>query len=230
MTVEILHRDDLQRRGFAGLREHRLVMDSRVFGARTNPGTWGGIGSLVYLADATFLPKGETGLHPHRQIDVMSLMVDGRILHHGSLEDGGELRAGDVQVQSAGAEGFEHNEVNPDDDENRMLQLWLLPETSGSGADYEVSHLAPDSGMTRVYGGRPGDAKTRFESGTLIEVGRLAAGGAVTLQQPFLAYVYQGCGTANGASVADGDLFRGDALDFTAQSDAQLFVARTIEG
>lgn len=34
MTTEILHRDDLQQGGFAGLREHRLVMDQRVFGAR----------------------------------------------------------------------------------------------------------------------------------------------------------------------------------------------------
>nr|MBS0019241.1 hypothetical protein [Gammaproteobacteria bacterium] len=53
--MEILHRDDLPRGGFAGLREHRLVMGSKLYGDRRDPGTWEGSGHLVYLADARFL-------------------------------------------------------------------------------------------------------------------------------------------------------------------------------
>lgn len=53
--MESLHRDDLPRGGFAGLREHRLVMGSKLYGDRRDPGTWEGIGHLVYLADARFL-------------------------------------------------------------------------------------------------------------------------------------------------------------------------------
>ena len=52
-TVEVLHRDDLPLGGFAGLREHRLVMDSKASGHRVNPQAWPGIGSFVYLAQVT---------------------------------------------------------------------------------------------------------------------------------------------------------------------------------
>ena len=68
--MEILHRDNLPRGGFAGLREHRLVLDPKVFGPSVNPTAWPGIGNFVYLADARFVPKGETGMHPHKEVDV----------------------------------------------------------------------------------------------------------------------------------------------------------------
>ena len=121
--MEIIHRDDLHLGGFAGLTEHRLVMDPRPFGGHVEPGTWLGIGNFVYLADARFNPHGETRLHSHREVDVLSLMVEGRIAHEGSLEHGQEVSAGQVQVQRAGGEGFSHNEINPDDEKNRMIQF-----------------------------------------------------------------------------------------------------------
>ena len=100
--MEILHRDSLKLGGFAGLREHRLVTDKRIFGRRAEPGTWDGIGNFVYLADARFLPSGETRLHQHREIDVISVMVEGRIAHEGSLEHGQQIETNDVQAQRAG--------------------------------------------------------------------------------------------------------------------------------
>ena len=66
--MEILHRDDLPLSGFAGLREHRLVMGSKIYSDSREPGTWEGIGHFVYLADARFIPKGETRLHRHREM------------------------------------------------------------------------------------------------------------------------------------------------------------------
>lgn len=108
--MEILSRDDLPLGGFAGLTEHRLITDSRVFGHYKPSYTSEGIGNLVYLADARFAPYGETTMHPHKEIDVISVMVEGRVMHEGSLEHGNHLQAGDVQVQRAGGEGFSHNE------------------------------------------------------------------------------------------------------------------------
>jgi hypothetical protein len=91
--MNILHRDDLERGGFAGLREYRLVTDSRLFGGQKSAGAWDGIGNFVYLADARFLPKGETRLHSHKEIDVISVMVEGRIMHEGSLKHGSKWKA-----------------------------------------------------------------------------------------------------------------------------------------
>jgi redox-sensitive bicupin YhaK (pirin superfamily) len=220
--MEILHRDSLKLGGFAGLREHRLVTDKRVFGRRAEPGTWDGIGNFVYLADARFLPRGETRLHQHREIDVISMMVEGRIAHEGSLEHGQQIDTNDVQAQRAGGEGFTHNEINPDDHENRMIQLWVLPERAGEAADYKV--YQPKNGqLTRVYGGSTGQEET-LDSHTLIDVGSIATGESVSVKGAFLVYVTKGSGDINGQAVEDGDLVRGENLKFEAVGDAQLIV------
>ena len=86
---------------------------------------------MFILADAKFFPNGETHLHPHKEIDVISVIAEGRISHKGTLEEGTILHVNQVQVQRAGGEGFAHNEVNPDNKENRMIQLWVTPEKSG---------------------------------------------------------------------------------------------------
>ena len=93
--MQILSRDSLPLGGFAGLLEHRVVTDSRVFGKHKSPVTAEGLGNFVYLADAQFNPKGETGMHPHKEIDVISVMIEGRVSHAGSLEHGKSLEAGD---------------------------------------------------------------------------------------------------------------------------------------
>ncbi len=221
-TIEVLHRDDLPLGGFAGLREHRLVMDPKAWGGRVNPTAWPGIGNLVYLADARFVPNGETGMHPHREVDVISVMVEGRIAHGGTLEHGQELQPFDVQVQRAGGEGFSHNEVNPDGTENRMIQLWVLPEQLGQPAGYKL--YKPKSGeVTRIYGGNSEQDET-FPSQTHMDVALLHSGQLASFGGPFLAYLTKGKGTANGTLVTDGDLVRGDTLSFKAFEDVQLIV------
>lgn len=226
--LTVLHRDDLPRGGFAGVREHRLVTDPRLFGPIPAPVTgaapWSGLGSFVYLADARFIPRGETGMHPHKEIDVISVMVEGRIAHEGSLQHGQELNAGDVQVQRAGGEGFVHNEVNPDQEENRMIQLWALPEAAGQPAGYRCYRPGP-SGATRIYGGND-DRRETFASRTDIEIALLEAGGSLESDRPFVAYLTRGAGEANGVRVSDGDLFRGERLIFAAGEPVQLILVK----
>ena len=86
--MKIIKRNFLRRGGFAGLRETRLVMSPSIFAGRREAGTSTGIGRLVYLADARFLPHGDTRMHTHNEIDVISIMVEGRIKHEGTLENG----------------------------------------------------------------------------------------------------------------------------------------------
>jgi redox-sensitive bicupin YhaK (pirin superfamily) len=220
--MDILHRDDLTLGGFAGLREHRLVTDSRLFGRHRAPGTWNGIGNFVYLADARFMPMGETHLHPHKEIDVISVMVEGRIAHEGSLEHGQEMRAGDVQVQRAGGDGFSHNEINPDDVENRMIQMWVLPETAGEPASYKLHSPKPGS-MLRIYGGSKDQTETH-DSHTLIDVGVLEAGQEFSASGSFQAYLTKGSGRVGDLPIRDGDLVRGEDLSFEATESIQLIV------
>ena len=225
-NLEILHRDALTEGGFAGLKEHRLVTGKKLWGDRASPDAWDGIGNFVYLADAQFAPKGETTMHPHKEIDVISVMVEGRIAHQGSLEHGGSLNTGDAQVQRAGGEGFKHNEVNPDDTKNRMLQLWVLPEVKGAPAGYKK--FSPAWGeTTRIYGGTTEDTQS-FAAQTTIDVAMLTADQSVELTAPYLAYVAKGDGQLDGTVLTGGDLIRGTDGIFKATTDVQLILIGTL--
>ena len=223
----VLHREDLPRTGFAGVREHRLVMDPRVFGDRAAQFAWPGIGQLVYLADARFVPNGSTGMHPHHEVDVISVMVEGRIEHRGSLEDGSVLHAPSVQVQRAGGDGFRHDEVNPDDVENRMLQLWVVPERPGQPAGYHSYDLERGTGPKRVYGGPPGQDET-FPARTTIDVGLLAEGEEFSVDGAALVYLAEGKGRGGGGVVEEGDLVR--TVDYRFRAAVPSLVVAIGEG
>ncbi|MBE9560416.1 MAG: pirin family protein, partial [Proteobacteria bacterium] len=198
--MDILKRDSLREGGFAGLKEHRLVKEPRLFGPHENDdGSWPGIGNFVYLADARFMPHGETHMHSHHEIDVISVMVDGNIKHEGSLEHGKDLTRDVVQVQRAGGEGFSHNEINPDGEWNRMIQLWALPEVAGQAADYKTYKPATGE-LTRIYGGK-NDGDTDFPAKTKIDVALLASGQQIDVDESFLAYITRGKGLANDEAV-----------------------------
>jgi len=221
--MEILKRNSLIEGGFAGLKEHRLVKDPKVFGApEKDDGSWSGLGNFVYLADARFMPHGETRMHSHHEMDVISVLVEGRIAHQGSLEHGKDLTRNDVQVQRAGSEGFSHNEINPDETWNRTIQLWALPEVAGQAANYKV--YKPVTGeLTRIYGGEFNNA-TDFPAKTKIDVALLNDGQQIEVDEPFLAYITRGKGMANNEAVENGDLIRGSSLKFKARDDVQLIV------
>jgi len=221
--MKILKRNSLSEGGFAGLKEHRIVKDPKMFGPQeNNDGSWPGLNNFIFLADARYMPHGETRMHDHHELDIISVMVDGQITHQGSLAHGKNLYSNDVQVQRAGGDGFSHNEINPDASWNRMIQLWVLPEVLGQAADYKV--YKPVTGeLTRVYGGE-NNTSTDFPAKTKIDVALLSNGQQIEVDEPFLAYITRGKGIANNEPVEDGDLIRGSTIKFKAKDDVQLIV------
>ena len=221
--MEILQKKDIARGGFAGIRESPMIKESRVFGKKpTQDLSWDGIGSFVYLSDANFIPKGETGMHPHREIDVISFMVKGRVLHEGTLEHGKILDENEIQVQRGGGEGFFHNEINPDPIENRMIQMWCIPEITSQKSDYKKYSLKKNS-FTKIYGGDENSDDT-FNSHTHIEIGAFSKGKQFSIEQQFLAYITKGIANVNHEQVQDGDFIRGKGLHFEAIEDSQIIV------
>jgi redox-sensitive bicupin YhaK (pirin superfamily) len=212
--MQLLKKDSLHRSGFAGLKETRLIVDNKIGGQND---TWNGLGNFIYLADARFTPKGQTGMHPHKELDVISIMLEGNIEHKGSMENGKSMQANQVQAQRAGGEGFVHNEINPDNVENRMLQLWVLPEKSGEPASYKFHDIKIDE-IVRVYGGEKSQ-NTTLDSNTIIEVGLLSKNKSVIQEGDFIAYVTGGESILNGVPVKDGDLIRDKNLDFIGLSE-----------
>ena len=229
--MNILSRDSLKLGGFAGIVEHQLVTDSRIFGEHKKPETFEGLGNMVYLADAQYNPFGSSGMHSHSEIDVISIIIDGRVSHEGSMEHGKDLVAGDVQVQRAGGEGFSHNEINPDNGKNRMLQVWALPEEKGQRAAYKAYTPKLD-GVTRIYGGDKSQDQT-FDSHTIMDIVHLKAGTNLDLNNDALIYVITGeaeiSEQENGestavSSIVNGDLVRSTAVKVSAVNDVHLLV------
>ncbi len=218
--MKVLHKGNLPLGGFSGLKERRLVVDKLV-GGRDD--TWDGIGNFVYLADAVFDPYGETKMHTHRELDVISVMLEGELQHEGSLKHGSSITTGQVQVQRAGAEGFKHNEINPSANKNRMIQLWVLPENKGEKAGYKLYDIAQDK-LTQIYGGTK-EQSTTFDSHTVLEVGRFSKDFEIKKEGDFLVYMTGGTAVLNDTLVKDGDLIRGSNFHFKATSDnAQLII------
>ena len=81
------------------------------------------------------------GMHGHRDMEIVTYVVEGELEHRDSLGTGSVLRPGDVQRMSAGR-GVRHSEFNhaPDAD-LRLLQIWLLPAREGLEPGYEERHF-----------------------------------------------------------------------------------------
>ncbi|MGB1221514.1 MAG: pirin family protein [Alcanivoracaceae bacterium] len=185
--MQMVYKRDLDLGGFGGLRERHYVMDRREFGDFRSDGAVDGVGRLLYLADAFFRPGGHTGMHAHQGVDIVTVLVRGELTHQGSIGDGYHLSAGDVQIQRAGRNGFQHDEINPSTDFNHLVQLWLAPEDSATQAHYQV--ITPSPGQaTTVYG----DAHSPLDGHTCVAVAPLKRGQQLHWQGDTQIYLASG--------------------------------------
>lgn len=222
--MKILSRDTLPRGGFAGIKETQLIQDAKI-GGRAD--TWHGLGSFVYLADARYLPYGESGMHPHLEVDVITIMLEGRLTHEGSMEHGQSMVANQAQVQRAGGEGFKHNEINPDKSRTRLLQLWALPESAGSAADYKFYNTNGGE-LHRIYGGSK-EQTNSFDSHTLIDTGLVQKGYQTSCKGETLMYVANGEVLVNNKLCKDGDLIRAEDIKLKVLSETAHLTLVTVQ-
>lgn len=83
------------------------------------------------------LVAGQTGfeMHPHRDMEIISYVVDGALTHQDSMGNRGTIERGHVQYMSAGT-GVFHSEHNLGDETLRLLQIWILPDRAGHTPNY----------------------------------------------------------------------------------------------
>ena len=171
-----------------------------------------GFRSLRVINDDRVAPGRGFPTHGHRDMEIVTYVLEGALQHRDSLGNGSVIRPGEVQRMSAGT-GVSHSEFNPSRGEPlRLLQIWILPERDGLAPEYEQKMFtdAEKRGRLRLVAspdGRDGSVTIHQDAEILASV--LGAGDRVThdLKPGRHAWVQVATGKIqlNGKTLDEGD-------------------------
>lgn len=184
-------------------------------------------GLLVVSNDDVIAPGGGFPTHPHRDMEIVTWVLEGALEHRDSEGNHGVIEPGLAQRMSAGR-GIAHSEMNASRTSPvHIVQMWVLPDTTGIEPGYEQAPVAAalaGGGLVPVASGRLDDAAVRIrQRDATLWVGRLAPEQAVTVPDAPHVHVFVARGAAHLEGVAD--LGEGDAARLTDAGPRRL-VAR----
>jgi quercetin 2,3-dioxygenase len=165
--------------------------------------------SLRVINEDRIAPSGGFGMHPHRDMEIITYVLDGAIEHRDSMGNRGLIRPGEIQKMSAGT-GILHSEFNPSKEKPvHMLQIWIIPERNGLKPAYEEHRFTAGEldGKFQPIGGKNGAVSIHQDVELL--AGKFAAGETDTrkLAKGRHAWIQiaRGEGKLNGKKVTAGD-------------------------
>jgi len=115
-------------------------------------------GNLRVINEDRIAPGQGFGTHPHKNMEIVTYIINGAIEHKDSMGNGTVITAGEVQRMTAGT-GVQHSEFNPSsEDELHLLQIWIFPERDGLEPGYEQTHFPREQKLNqlRLVGSRDG--------------------------------------------------------------------------
>ena len=174
------------------------------------------------------------GTHPHRDMEIVTYMIDGALEHKDSMGNGSTIRPGELQRMTAGT-GVLHSEFNHSQEEQaHLLQIWILPERNGLEPGYEQKLFPSDEKRNtwRIVGSRDGrDGSLTIHQDVNLLSTELEAGKELEYEfegkrRGFLQVVH-GSIDVDGESISAGDAVATQdqsALTVRAIDDAELLL------
>ena len=190
-----------------------------------------GFGPLLVINEDRVTPGQGFGTHGHRDMEIISYVLDGALEHKDSMGTGSVLHYGDVQRMSAGS-GVRHSEFNHSQTDGlHFLQIWIQPNVTGIAPSYEEKHFSPETkqGKLRLVASSDGrQGSVLILQNASIYASIMKEGDALehALDEGRTAYVH----LIRGSLVVNGTpLKAGDALKLTQEARVTLANAEDAE-
>jgi redox-sensitive bicupin YhaK (pirin superfamily) len=180
---------------------------------------WMGFRTLRVINDDLVMPGMGFGMHPHRDMEIITYILSGALEHRDSMGNGRVIKPGDVQYMAAG-KGVRHSEVNPSREEAvRLLQIWIVPDQKGLKPRYaEKSFANAPTGKLHLVTSKAGrDGSIPINQDADLWLGKLGA--SETVRHSLAAQRHAWLHVAEGEVTLNGETLRGG--DAAAISDEQ---------
>lgn len=193
-----------------------------------------GYSALRVINEDTIAPARGFGLHGHRDMEIVTYMLQGGLRHQDSMGNGSVIHAGDVQRMTAGT-GVKHSEFNASNDElAHLLQIWLLPEKDGIAPSYEEKRFdaASKTNQWRLIAScdaREGSLLIHQDLAlfaTILEAGR-QLDYQPALGRSLYVHIARGDVVFNGVKLAQGDAVAVDneaMITITSQTESEILL------
>ena len=164
------------------------------------------------------------GTHGHRDMEIISYVLEGALAHRDNMGNGSSIRPGDVQRMSAGT-GVEHSEFNDEKNQaTHFLQIWIQPEQLGIAPSYEEKHFteAEKRGklcLVAAADAREGAVKIHADAKIYAGLFNGDESATLTIASGRRAYIHVARGSV---SVNESALNAGDALKLTEVADIKI--------
>jgi hypothetical protein len=192
-----------------------------------------GYGPLRVINEDRVQPGAGFGPHGHRDMEIISYVLEGELAHKDSMGNGSTIVPGDVQRMSAGR-GVQHSEFNHDKQGvTHFLQIWIEPDVRGIQPEYEQKQfaVAEKRGKLRLIASVDGaDGSVRIHQDARVYAGLFDGPESARYEMApgRRAYIHvaRGAITVNGQRLSTGDALKTDtrSLDFAAGEGAEVLL------
>lgn len=192
-------------------------------------------GALRVLNDDTIGAGMGFGTHPHDNMEIITIPLEGDLAHKDSMGTASTIKNGDVQVMSAGT-GIQHSEFNPNHaQQTKLLQIWVFPDERNVVPRYQQITLDENdrhNKLQQILSPDPNDAGVWIHQQAWFHLGKFDKGISAKYDvrkkgNGLYAFILKGGVTINGNGLQTRDgfgIWNFDTLDIMADSDAEFLL------